>query len=429
MSSLRSRPSRPRFPPPRRRTASLSEVLSLSFSAEPLPEEPPEEEPSLPTPTPSTPEWPLAVEGSSSIGCFPFPGSAPDRRYSVALPPEHPGSFLLPTPVQVPAARDRSPNFRRRSDPSGQSTVGTSSGARRRREEEGIEEAVKAWRRRRRVTGLVDQLLIEIYGLWGGREGRGRLPSRDDSSDYLTEWSTTSGGVSNPGTCAYQKGPVLDLLRKARLKGKYVGELRAMVATLEENVNYAGSLLVRQLKRRDALISKRDRHCDLITAILQAVSEKRSQDTRMRFSVVPPPPGDSGFEQWRDAMRMVARLPGGIPPEFRRRLWLTLAEKHLQSRGVDWSKAERMCLNEWRHPDDEELGIQIVKDLHRTGCSLFCGGSEGAAANQAVLKRVLLGFARWNKAVGYCQGFNMLAALILQVTERSEADAIKVRIL
>ena len=48
-----------------------------------------------------------------------------------------------------------------------------------------------------------------------------------------------------------------------------------------------------------------------------------------------------------------------------------------------------------------------LKDLHRTGCSLFCG--IDAEANQLMLKRVLLGYARWNKTIGYCQGFNMLA--------------------
>ncbi|KAI5749464.1 hypothetical protein M8J76_007544 [Diaphorina citri] len=132
----------------------------------------------------------------------------------------------------------------------------------------------------------------------------------------------------------------------------------------------------------------------------------------MKFSVSPSP-GESGFEQWHSAMKMVARLAGGIPQEFRKTLWLTLAEKHLMSRGVDWVQAEKLCFNEWSNPDDEELGVQIVKDLHRTGCSLFCGAS--GQQNQAVLKRVLLGYARWNKVVGYCQGFNMLAALILQV--------------
>lgn len=43
-----------------------------------------------------------------------------------------------------------------------------------------------------------------------------------------------------------------------------------------------------------------------------------------------------------------------------------------------------------------------------------------------VLQRVLLGYARWNKVTGYCQGFNILAALILDVTNKCEADALKV---
>ena len=42
-------------------------------------------------------------------------------------------------------------------------------------------------------------------------------------------------------------------------------------------------------------------------------------------------------------------------------LWLTLSERHLEQRGVDWKQAEKVCFNEWSNPDDEELGIQIVK--------------------------------------------------------------------
>ncbi|XP_068979769.1 serine-rich adhesin for platelets isoform X1 [Bombus flavifrons] len=153
--------------------------------------------------------------------------------------------------------------------------------------------------------------------------------------------------------------------------------------------------------------------------------ELEVEDTKMRFSLTPQP-GESGFIQWLDAMKMVARLPGGIPPEFRKKLWLTLAERHLEQRGVDWKQAEKICFNEWSNPDDEELGIQIVKDLHRTGCSLFCGAA--GRDNQAVLRRVLLGFARWNKSVGYCQGLNVLAALVLQVMDRAESAAVKVMI-
>jgi hypothetical protein len=162
----------------------------------------------------------------------------------------------------------------------------------------------------------------------------------------------------------------------------------------------------------------------------------------MRFSIQPAP-GESGFSQWSAAMKMVAQLSGGIPPEFRRRLWLTLADRHLAARSIDWPKVERNCFSEWSHPTDAELGVQIVKDLHRTGCSLFCG--KDGQENQALLKRVLLAYARWNKAVGkwrtlrsrvrsnrwvlgYCQGFNMLAALILQVTDKCETEALKLMI-
>ncbi|XP_011495148.1 PREDICTED: uncharacterized protein MAL13P1.304 [Ceratosolen solmsi marchali] len=152
---------------------------------------------------------------------------------------------------------------------------------------------------------------------------------------------------------------------------------------------------------------------------------EEGQDTRMKFSLMPQR-GESGFRQWVDAMKMVAKLQGGIPGEFRRKLWLTLAERHLQQRGVDWKQAEKLCFNEWCNPDDNELGIQIIKDLHRTGCSLFCG--TAGRDNQAVLRRVLLGFARWNKSVGYCQGLNVLAALILQVVDRDESAAVKVMI-
>jgi hypothetical protein len=56
-----------------------------------------------------------------------------------------------------------------------------------------------------------------------------------------------------------------------------IPELEALAATLRYDIQYAGSLLVRQLKRRDALISRRDKQNDVITAFLQALSEKRSK--------------------------------------------------------------------------------------------------------------------------------------------------------
>jgi hypothetical protein len=54
-------------------------------------------------------------------------------------------------------------------------------------------------------------------------------------------------------------------------------ELEALAVTLRRDVQFAGSVLVRQLKRRDALISRRDKHSGVITAFLQALSDKRSK--------------------------------------------------------------------------------------------------------------------------------------------------------
>lgn len=42
-------------------------------------------------------------------------------------------------------------------------------------------------------------------------------------------------------------------------------------------------------------------------------------------------------------------------------LWLSLADKYLKSKNVDWAKEEEKCFCEKWREDDEELGIQIVK--------------------------------------------------------------------
>ncbi|XP_040005287.1 TBC1 domain family member 30 isoform X2 [Xiphias gladius] len=156
-----------------------------------------------------------------------------------------------------------------------------------------------------------------------------------------------------------------------------------------------------------------------------AEADRAGVDTRLKFTIEPSL-GKNGFQQWYDALKAVARLPTGIPKEWRNRVWLTLADQYLHSISIDWEKTLRFAFNERSNPDDDSLGIQIVKDLHRTGCSSYCG-QEGEQ-DRVVLKRVLLAYARWNKTVGYCQGFNVLAALILEVTEGSESDALKVMI-
>ncbi|XP_064555047.1 titin isoform X3 [Drosophila montana] len=251
-----------------------------------------------------------------------------------------------------------------------------------------------------------------------------------------------------------------------------VRQLVDVSAMLKVELLMMGYLLERVLVVRDRLQRHQEVLCEFVTAIL--VVETHDAQPKMRFSLSPPPPkvsltsptsstsnnnnssgyckapsrsrnnnnmlsstpastADAGaddaasdYNQWLHAMKLVARLPGGTPPEFRRKLWLSLADKYLKSKNVDWAQQREKCFcEEWRE-DDEELGIQIVKDLHRTGSNL-CTGPAGSI-NQAKLKRILLGYARYNPEVGYCQGFNMLGALILQVMDKEEEESMKVMI-
>ncbi|KAM8821419.1 TBC1 domain family member 30 [Eudromia elegans] len=169
----------------------------------------------------------------------------------------------------------------------------------------------------------------------------------------------------------------------------------------------------------------RKRSCIARTAPRLLCTLEPGVDTKLKFTLEPSL-GQNGFQQWHDALKAVARLPTGIPKEWRRKVWLTLADQYLHSIAIDWDKTMRFTFNERSNPDDDSMGIQIVKDLHRTGCSSYCG--QEAEQDRVVLKRVLLAYARWNKSVGYCQGFNILAALILEVMEGNEGDALKIMI-
>ncbi|NWI08959.1 TBC30 protein, partial [Crypturellus soui] len=209
------------------------------------------------------------------------------------------------------------------------------------------------------------------------------------------------------------------------LRLKDVDELKTIKQELNYRISVQSAKLLRLLKQKDRLVHKVQKNCDIVTACLQAVSQKRRVDTKLKFTLEPSL-GQNGFQQWHDALKAVARLPTGIPKEWRRKVWLTLADQYLHSIAIDWDKTMRFTFNERSNPDDDSMGIQIVKDLHRTGCSSYCG--QEAEQDRVVLKRVLLAYARWNKSVGYCQGFNILAALILEVMEGNEGDALKIMI-
>ncbi|KAF5405096.1 TBC domain protein [Paragonimus heterotremus] len=145
-------------------------------------------------------------------------------------------------------------------------------------------------------------------------------------------------------------------------------------------------------------------------------------DTRIRFDMEPKA-GDEAFREWHEAIRLMARLGDGLPSFVRRRVWSALADRQLSKQHVDWTYVVSLAFTEGAHAGDESLGCQIVKDLHRTGCEQF-----GSEKDKAALQQVLLAYARWNKRVGYCQGFNVIAATILDVTNRDEKEAFKIMV-
>ncbi|XP_036368894.1 uncharacterized protein LOC115223845 isoform X1 [Octopus sinensis] len=272
---------------------------------------------------------------------------------------------------------------------------------------------------------IFDDLLFEIYDQW--------YDSYRDSfdSDTFTEYSSAAEIPHYYTTARWEynlesEDRRIKKFSRAYLENQGVEKLKEIESGLRYDINQMSARLVRQLKRRDHRIAKLNCNFDLVTAFLQASSLKRRIDTRIKFSIEPPLVGENAYEQWVDAMKGVARLPLGIPEEFRRKVWLSLADHYIKEIHLDWEKTVRFAFNDRCNPDDNKLGLQIVKDLHRTGCRSFSGHDN--EEERAVLKRVLLAYARWNKNVGYCQGFNVIAALLLDVFDRREDEALKVMV-
>ncbi|EYC39946.1 hypothetical protein Y032_0635g914 [Ancylostoma ceylanicum] len=232
--------------------------------------------------------------------------------------------------------------------------------------------------------------------------------STRDLTDSLTESFHSDVSVASPKRFTTESLMALD-----------VSQLRDEVADLKRKIEQANYRLVRVVRQRAFYRAKQNTKCAVLSAILMAISPKTSADSKLRFSLEPPTIHD-GVEEWKRAMRIMARLPGGIPNIFRNKLWSTLGELHVLSAGLDWEQICRSAFSEHVQPEDIEIHSQILKDLHRTGWSEF--------DDEKKLKQVLLAYARYNKEIGYCQGFNVIAALILQVVDYRTDIALKVMI-
>ncbi|WKY05851.1 hypothetical protein Q1695_006229 [Nippostrongylus brasiliensis] len=227
--------------------------------------------------------------------------------------------------------------------------------------------------------------------------------------DSLTEsFQSDFSMVSN------RRCPSIDTLQQYD-RAKIIHEIAMLRAQIEK----ANQRLVKMVRQRSYYRAKHSTKCAVLSAILMANSPKTRADSKLRFSLEPPPAhGAEGVEEWKRAMRAMARIPGGLPPLVRCKLWSVLGSLYIKSAGLDWEQIRRNGFSEKVQPDDSKIHSQILKDLHRTGWSEF--------DDEKKLKQVLLAYARFNKDVGYCQGFNVIAALILQVVEYRTDVALKV---
>ncbi|XP_052609432.1 TBC1 domain family member 30-like [Peromyscus californicus insignis] len=140
-----------------------------------------------------------------------------------------------------------------------------------------------------RTASLVSGLLTELYSCTeeeevaaagGDRASRGRPPRRD-SLDSSTE---TSGSDVFLGGRGVGDSRVLQELRQRpslRLQMQYLrrkdsSELKTILRELKYRIGIQSAKLLRQLKQKDRLLHKVQKNCDLVTACLQAVSQKRT---------------------------------------------------------------------------------------------------------------------------------------------------------
>lgn len=108
----------------------------------------------------------------------------------------------------------------------------------------------------------------------------------------------------------------------------------------------------------------------------------------------------------------------GIPVEYRQDVW-----KWIVSQRVPISQNSNLYENLLKKCEDKEnpASRQIELDLHRT---LTNNRHFSVPTSQYIqkLRRVLLAFSWHNPTIGYCQGLNRLAALILLVMQEEESS-------
>uniref|UniRef100_A0ACB8FP82 Uncharacterized protein n=1 Tax=Sphaerodactylus townsendi TaxID=933632 RepID=A0ACB8FP82_9SAUR len=125
-----------------------------------------------------------------------------------------------------------------------------------------------------RASSMVSGLLVELYSV-----GR---PRHRDSVDSSTEASAGSdafpgGRSSSAGSRVLQELQRRPNQRHQRtyLAQRDTNELMTIMRELNYRICVQSSKLLRLLKQKDRLLHKVQKNCDIVTACLQAVSQKR----------------------------------------------------------------------------------------------------------------------------------------------------------
>ncbi|KAL7882749.1 hypothetical protein SRHO_G00004070 [Serrasalmus rhombeus] len=127
----------------------------------------------------------------------------------------------------------------------------------------------------RRASSIVDCLLVELYDTCSSPGRRGA-----DSWDSSTEASGPEAALSrsNTGSSFLQElqGKHTRRHQMSYLSQKDPEELKWIIQEVNYRIGIQSAKLVRQLKRKDRFHHKYQKKCDIVTACLQAVSQKRT---------------------------------------------------------------------------------------------------------------------------------------------------------
>ncbi|TSK13216.1 TBC1 domain family member 30 [Bagarius yarrelli] len=125
-------------------------------------------------------------------------------------------------------------------------------------------------------SSIVDCLLVELYDTYSSGKGLRSADSLDSSTE--ASGSDAFLGRSNTASSFLQELQEKHTKRHQRnyLAQKDPEELKWIIQELNYRIGIQSAKLVRQVKRKDRLHHKQQKKCDIITACLQAVSQKRS---------------------------------------------------------------------------------------------------------------------------------------------------------